>query len=140
MAGRWRDERGVALIVALMSLLLLTALGLSLVLTTRTETMISNNYTNAQEALYSADAGVERAMQDLLTVPDWNNILAGATTSAFIDGAPGGMRALPGGNTIDLTQLVNVADCGKLSGCTLSELNAVTPERPWGANNPRWQL
>ena len=80
LSARWRDERGVALILALMSLLLLTALGLALVLTTSTETMIAGNFSTAQEALYSADAGVERAMQDLLTVPDWNTILTGTTT------------------------------------------------------------
>ena len=71
------DERGAALITALMAMLLLTALGLALVLTTTTETMIAGNFRNGQEALYAADAGLERSMQDLLTVPDWNTILAG---------------------------------------------------------------
>jgi hypothetical protein len=137
---RWRDERGVALIVALMSLLLLTALGLALVLTTSTETMIASNFSTGQEGLYAADAGVERAMQDLLTVPDWNTILAGTTTSAFIDGAPSGYRSLPGGNTLDLTQVVNMANCEKLTGCSAGDMDAVTLHRPWGANNPRWQL
>ena len=73
-----RNERGIALIIALMSMLLLTALGLGLVMTTMTETMIAGNYRDSGEAMYAADAGVERVMQDLLTVPDWNRILAGA--------------------------------------------------------------
>ncbi len=134
------DERGAALIVALMALMLLTALGLALVLTTSTETMIAGNYSTAQEALYSADAGIERAMQDLLTVPDWNTILTGGTTSAFIDGTAGGIRNLPGGGTLDLNQVVNMANCGKLTTCSITDMNAITRERPWGANNPRWQL
>ncbi len=138
--ARWRDERGIALIVALMSLLLLTALGVALVLTTSTETMIANNYGTSQEGIYAADAGVERSMQDLLTVANWNTILAGATTSAFIDGAPSGGRSLPSGNTLNLSEVVNMADCGKLASCSTSDMDAVTPERPWGANNPRWQL
>ncbi len=139
-ATRCRDESGVALVVALMSLLLLTALGMALVLTTQTETLIAGNFSNAQEGLYSADAGVERSMEDLLTVPDWNTILAGSTTSAFIDGAASGTRTLPGGATLDLSQVVNMANCGKLTTCSAGDMDAITADRPWGANNPRWQL
>jgi hypothetical protein len=98
--ARWSDERGVALIVALMSMLLMLGLGLALVLTTTTETMITGNYRGGSEAMYAADAGVERVMQDLLTVPDWNNILSGAETSAFIDGDPSGTRTLSDGSTL----------------------------------------
>jgi Tfp pilus assembly protein PilX len=123
----------------MMALLLMTALGLALVLTTSTETMITGNYQQGQEAFYAADAGLERAMQDLLTVPDWNRILAGATTSAFVDGAPGD-RTLADGTNLNLPQVVNVADCGKLTGCSDADMNAITPDRPWGLNNPRWQL
>ena len=138
--ARWRDESGIALIVALMSLLLMSALGAALILTTTTETKIASNYAAAEEGLYSADAGVERSMQDLLTVPDWNTILAGATTSAFIDGSSGGSRTLPAGGSLNLTQVVNMANCGKLDSCSAADMTAITADRPWGANNPRWQL
>src|SRR5207247_7342772 len=80
-------EDGVALIVALMGMLLMTALGLALVLTTTSETLITANFRNGQEAAYAADAVIERAMDDLLTVPDWNKLLDGTTQSAFVDGA-----------------------------------------------------
>ncbi len=140
VSERCRDESGIAMLVALMSLLLLTALGVALVMTTQTETMISSNFSNGQEALYAADAGVERAMQDLLTVPDWDTILAGATTSAFIDGSAGGTRKLADGRTIDLAQVRNMANCSKLTGCSVSDMDAITDDRPWGTNNPRWQL
>ncbi len=123
-----------------MALLLLTALGMALVLTTSTETMIANNFTSNEEALYAADAGIERSMQDVLTVANWDSILAGTTTSAFIDGPPSGIRSVPGGGTIDLSQVVNVANCGHVSACSPAEMDAITPERPWGGNNPRWQL
>jgi hypothetical protein len=135
-----RDERGVALIVALMAMLLLTALGLALVLTTTTETMIAGNYSNSQEALYAADAGIERSLQDLLTVPDWNTILTGGTTSAFIDGSPSGTRARPDGTSLDLAQATNMANCGKIATCSVSDMNATTEDRPWSRNNPRWNL
>src|SRR5439155_19669116 len=69
-----RAEDGIALIIAMMAMLLLSALGLALVLTTSTETMIAGNYSTSHEGLYAADAIPERTMDDLLTVPDWNRI------------------------------------------------------------------
>lgn len=135
-----KGERGVALVVSLFTLLLLTALGMALMMTTMTETKISANYRDGSEAMYAADAGVERVMQDILTVPDWNTILAGVTTSAFIDGAAGGARVLPDGSPLNLTEATNVINCGKTAACSDADLNATTDERPWGANNPRWQL
>jgi hypothetical protein len=134
------NERGIALVVALMSMMLLTALGLGLVLTTTSETIIASNYRDNSEALYAADAGVERVMQDLLTIPDWNRILTGIEQSAFVDGAPGGTRALPDGSTIDLTAATNMLNCAKVSTCTNAEMDAWTSERPYTTNNPRWRL
>ena len=74
---RLADERGAALIIALMSMMLLTALAAAVVMVTNTETMISANHRNSQEALYAADAAVERIVQDLLMTPRWNDVLAG---------------------------------------------------------------
>ena len=136
-----RREDGIALIVALMATLLMTALGVALILTTSTETMISGNFRNGQEALYAADAALERAMDDILTVPDWNNLLNGSTQSAFIDGVPSGTRNMPDGTQIDLSQLLSLANCGKVTSCSPSDFTAnFTGSRPWGANNPVWQL
>ena len=134
------NERGVALIVALMSMLLLTALGVGLIMTTTTETMISNNFRDSGEAMYAADAGIERVMQDLLTVPDWNRILTGDVQSAFVDGPPSGPRTLPDGTTIDLGVATNMINCNKAAACADADMNAWTAERPWGAKNPRWRL
>ena len=84
--ARLADERGAALIIALMSMMLLTALAAAVVMVTNTETMISANHRNSQEALYAADAAVERIVQDLLMTPRWNDVLAGSVQSSFIDG------------------------------------------------------
>ena len=136
-----RREDGVALIVALMATMLMTALGVALILTTSTETMITANYRNGQEGLYAADAALERAMDDILTVPDWNNLLNGSTQSAFIDGPPSGTRSLPDGTQIDLSQLLNLSNCGHVTSCSPSEYTLnLTGDRPWAANNPVWQL
>jgi hypothetical protein len=122
-----------------MAMTLMIALGMALILTTITEGKISSNYREGSEAVYAADAAVERVMQDILTVPDWNDILKGTVTSAFIDGPPAGQRTLPDGRKIDLTEATNVVRCGKVI-CSDNDLVAITDERPWGNNNPRWQL
>ncbi len=139
LARRLGDERGVALIIALMTMLLLTALGVALVLTTTTESRISGNFRDGSEGLYAADAAIERVIQELLTVPDWNTILNGTVQSSFIDGAAGGTRTLPNGTSFDLTEATNMVRCGKVTTCGNADMDAVTPERPWGTNNPRWQ-
>ena len=136
---RLADQKGVALVTALMAVLLLTALGLALVLATSAETMIAANYSSGQEALYAADAGMERAVLELPGIADLDALLQGQVASAFRDGAPG-ERRLPNGTNVDLVALTNVANCGSSAGCGLDQMNATTPDRPWGANNPRWQL
>src|SRR6185295_18650030 len=94
---RVRQEDGIALVVSLMAMMLLMALGMALLMTTTTETRIAANYAGGAEALYAADAAIERVMDDILTVPDWNDILAGGRRSAFIDGPAAGTRRLPDG-------------------------------------------
>ena len=44
------SERGVALVIALMAMLLMTALGMALMLVSETETMIGANYRDSVEA------------------------------------------------------------------------------------------
>jgi hypothetical protein len=135
-----RREDGVALMIAMMAMLLMTALGVALVLTTSSETIIANNFRNSGEGLYAADAVLERAIDDLLTVPDWNQLLNGSVQSAFIDGVPSGLRTLQDGSTIDLAQAINMANCQKVTACSSTDMDLTTSERPWAANNPRWQL
>ena len=67
-------ERGFALILAILALLLLTFLGLTLATTTSTEMQIANNYRWGQQALYNAEAGIE-AGKRLLKQMDWGQAL-----------------------------------------------------------------
>ena len=129
---RLGDEQGTALIIALLSMMLLTALGAAVVMVTNTETMIANNHRNSQEAIYSADAVVERVVQDLLMVPRWNDVLAGSVQSSFIDGDMAVQKTLPGGGKILLC-------CG--GNTATAQLQADTDGlNLWGANNPQWKL
>jgi type IV pilus assembly PilX-like protein len=130
----------MAIIVALTATLLMSALGAALILTSSSEALIAANFRNAQEGLYAADAALERSMDDLGTVPDWNVILDGSTRSAFVDGAPSGVRTLADGSLLDLGETVNMTNCRKPTPCSASELTAITATRPWGANNPVWRM
>ena len=107
---------------------------------TSVESGIARRYLASQKALYAADAVAERAMADLAGVADPNALLVGGTLSTFTDGPSSGTRTLVDGSTIDLAVVVDMANCGKPTACSDAEMNVVTAERPWGADNPRWQL
>ena len=123
---RLLDERGMALILALLTTMLLTALGSTLIMLTITETRITMNYRNAQASLYGADAGIERAIQDLATVSQWNPVLSGSVQSGFVEGSLN--PVLPDGTRLSLATV------------TRSLQNDTDALGVWGANNPRWRL
>jgi len=110
---RLRSTDGAALLTALMAMMLMTALATALMLTTITETRIASSYGAGIEMFYAADAGIERAIDDLRTIPDWSALAAKAATSTFVDGPPGGPRTLWDGTTLDLgeeTRMVREGD------------------------------
>src|SRR6478735_3184714 len=129
---RLANEEGTALIIALMAMLLLTALAAAVVMVSSTEVKIAGNYNNGQETLYAADAAVERVVQDLLLIPRWNDILAGTVKSSLLDGAATSGKSVPGGSTVVLC-------CGATSATgqlqTISDASG-----SWGLNNPQWKL
>jgi hypothetical protein len=127
------------LVSALMVMLLMSALGAVLILVTSSETMIAANFRNSQEALYAADAAADHALTEATAVADWDQLVNGSIRSTFVDGPPYGTR-LVNGAALDLSQLVALASCRKTTTCSSAEMDDVTAERPWGANNPRWQL
>ncbi|MQA29640.1 MAG: hypothetical protein GEU82_07360 [Luteitalea sp.] len=135
-----RAQEGMALVVAIMATLVVGALGVGLVLASMSETMMAANFQRRVEAQYAAEAALERAVSDAHASDDWNGVLAGLTPSSFIDGPPAGTRLLSGGTTVDLSEVVNLANCGHAASCREAELVAASRERPWGMNNPRWWL
>lgn len=125
-----RNEDGIALIVVLLATMLLTGLALSLVMITSGETMLTANYRQSQEALYGADAALERVVQDVLTVSQWNQLLSstGNLQSSFTEGPTA--VTLPDGTSIDVMK-----ERDRLQAQTDDPKYGV-----WGANNPRWQV
>jgi len=134
------EERGVAVVIAIMATTLMLTLGGALILLSSSESAIAGNFRMAHEATYAADAAIERALADLRGQADFTPVLAGAVQSSFADGSPSGSRTLADGSTIDLDRITNLANCQKISVCSDAEVATVTTERPWGANNPRWTL
>ena len=74
-----RDERGIALVVALVAMLTLSALVLAFLAMSAFEPQISANLAAGTQARYVAEAGIEAAFDGLALTPDWNTALVGAT-------------------------------------------------------------
>ncbi len=80
-ANRLKKQKGIALIVALLALVLLSAIGVGLMFMADTENSINNNYRDSQKAYFAARAGAENvrlllasgaplnAQAQLLTMP-----------------------------------------------------------------------
>jgi hypothetical protein len=87
-----RGEEGFALVLAILSLMLLTFLGLTMATTTSTELQIATNYRWSQQALYNAEAGLEAARIVLSNVADvslqWRSNLPPARTSWWNPATP----------------------------------------------------
>ena len=133
----WRGERGSALVIVLLCAVLFLALASAMALVASSETTISATFRESAAALAGAEAAIARVSVDLSAASDVNAVLAGSSTSSFVDG-PAGFRTLPDGTQIELTELTNIERCGA-PVCTDAQLSAATLDRPWGANNPHWQ-
>jgi hypothetical protein len=130
-------ESGSALLVAILSTSIVLTLALMLVLTTTLETDIAANVHAGVQTLALAEAAAERAAAELGAMGSWDDVLSGAATAGFFDGAHGVRQA--GGMSIDLDAETASLLCGAPS-CAGMPWNAVTATRPWGNNNPRWTV
>jgi hypothetical protein len=93
-------EKGNALVISLLVLLLVSSLAAAFVAVTKTEKQISGNNLRASQALYAAEAGVSEALARMST----------PSSAAYI-GQPSGSSPTPGwGRYIVLTSGASVAD------------------------------
>ncbi len=83
-------ERGVALVMALLVLLLITAVGMGMIMMSNTETNISANFRDEQTAYFAAKAGIEE-VRDRLRAGSANSLLLPATLGSTLPGAPSGI-------------------------------------------------
>jgi hypothetical protein len=93
---RASSEAGIALIMALLAIMVLTVMGLTLAATTSTEVQVAANYRWSQEALYNAEAGIEIA-KHILRTADWKTlgVLARSTDAEAWDPSVTVGTALP---------------------------------------------
>lgn len=121
------DERGVALVVVLLATLLLTAAAVALVLVTSVEVQVAKSFRDGQEALQAAEAGLERAAQELDGAPQWDDILNGTIRSRIADTTTN--PTLPGGGAaVDLRAVT-------------ADLQQDRERRQaWGSAPPIWSL
>jgi Tfp pilus assembly protein PilX len=134
------SEDGFALVVAMMAVLLISAVGTALILTTSIETLITRNFRDGAAASYAAAAAASYAARELSAAADWSPALGGALRLPLFDGTGAGVRTLLDGSAINLTHVTNLANCGVAAGCSDANLAATTLDRPWGVNNPRWAM
>ena len=130
-------ETGSALILVLLATGVLVTLGLVLALVATVETDIAANAIEGAQALALAEAAAERAVSDLAGLPSWDAALAGPATSPFFDGDTG--PRLFGGTRVDLGRETALLLCDAFT-CAGRSLDAMTANRPWGRNNPRWRV
>ena len=108
--GRFRDlslssERGAALMITLMVMLLVFVLGSALTTSMLTEVTSSANYRSRGEALWQADSGLERVAVDLLADPTWARNMVDFSTLPMVVANP-----FPASSTINGTTVTYTSD------------------------------
>jgi hypothetical protein len=103
--GPRNGEQGFALVLAILSLMLLTFLGLTLATTTSTELQIATNFRWSQQALYNAEAGLEAArivLSNVANVTDgWLNELPTQRPGTWAEGSAPGPLDSPTGRDFE---------------------------------------
>ena len=84
-----RQERGAALLIAIFSLLLISAVAIAMIMMAGTESAISGNYKSALKAFYNAKAGIEEGRGRL-----WSG---SANPMTAVSGFPAAGTILPTG-------------------------------------------
>jgi Tfp pilus assembly protein PilX len=82
-----RSERGFALFIAIFTLLLITAIAVSMLMLTNTDTNISTNFRDEQTAFYAAKAGLEE-VRDRMRSSATNSLNASLPGAATPSSAP----------------------------------------------------
>lgn len=113
----WSDDRGAALIASFLILLLLMILGSALLSISVTEHRIADNQYHSLQALYLADAGVQKAIAELL----WNAEFRGAIPE-FPLGDGNVSVTVSDGAEPEKVQIISVGSVGDYSRTVVVEL------------------
>src|SRR5258708_36362463 len=86
---RKTSERGVALVLALLVLLLISAVLMGMIMMSNTETNVSSNFRDEQTAFFASKAGVEEVRDRLRSTA--TNSLSGSLPTTALPGAANGV-------------------------------------------------
>jgi hypothetical protein len=136
---RSETDRGTALLAAVMVMAIVAAMGLGLALSTSLEPLAAANYEASRSARLAAEAGIAVAAHELAGMGDWNLALRGVAGSVVLDRGDATVD-LPDGTRAGLDDLTARATCGRTGACSDTDRSAIVAARPWGLNNPEWQL
>lgn len=137
---RGSSDRGTALVAAVVLVLLLSAAGLGLALTSALEPAISRHFETNALVADVAESAVSLAAHELAGVPDWTAVLRGDWPSVSLEAVDDSTVIGGSGPAATAGVLTSRASCGHDTPCGDADTAAVTEERPWGANNPRFRL
>lgn len=99
---RARGERGVAILITIFALVVLSAIAAAMIFLAATDTTINRNYRSAQKTYFGAKAGIERVRSRM--VPSANDLAGKTPTAAFP--AP---TKLPGSAAGSIVYILNPA-------------------------------
>src|SRR5262249_33929204 len=102
-----QNEKGVALLMSILALLLLTAIGMGMMFMSSTETAINSNFKAGEAAYFAARAGVEEVRDRML--PSNPNTLSAVLPTT-----------MPGGPTGTLYLIQNGVSAGDITNLTPS--------------------
>jgi PilX N-terminal len=84
-ARRWSDERGSALVFALLAMTLLTVLGGAVVVATVTETAIAARHREGIDAFYAAESALAHTLLALDREADWDGMVSGSAWRRYVE-------------------------------------------------------
>ena len=96
-----RQERGIALLLVLFTMLLLSVIGLGMMYSTNMESAINSNYRDKQTALYAALAGLQESRDRIQ--PATANIVAPTGLPAFVSSGSATVIYIVADSTVDPT-------------------------------------
>jgi hypothetical protein len=110
--------------MALIAMVLLSAIGLGLIGITNTDALIAANVEHGHSAFYASAGALDGAIAEVIGSAGWSSVLSGAAVSMFRDVTR--TPTLPSGVTIDLDAITVALQASAVA--------------TWGASAPAWQL
>jgi len=126
-----RDEQGIALVITLFLMAALSALAVSLMFLSQTETASSRNYRTMSQARYAGEAGVHRALNFLITPASYSSptsLTGYGTNYSPVTCAAGCTKTTP--NSCDASTLASAIS----SGCVVLGVYTANPLYPCDAS------